>query len=287
MALIGRGRVARAGREPSGSELRARDPDEQLFLAQLPGGPLDYRLRHSVRARNVRVTISPRRGVVVTVPARRGVDRGRVEAFLGERETWLRGHLARQAEKASRIAARGPLVDGSLVLFRGEEHRLQVVPPPALGGPGPCPHPRRSSVERIGGESEDLLLVHLAARDPRSVGAVLEAWCRVRAREAIERVISNHAPALGVTPGRITIRDTRSRWGSASRRGHLSFAWRLILAPPDALETVVVHELAHLRVFGHGPDFWAIVASRKPDHRTWRRWLRDHADLLHAAFARE
>jgi predicted metal-dependent hydrolase len=81
----------------------------------------------------------------------------------------------------------------------------------------------------------------------------------------------------------LTIRDQRSRWGSASRQRRLSFSWRLVLAPPEALESVVVHELAHLRVFGHGPRFWAVVASRRPDHLVWRRWLRVHSLELHAA----
>ncbi len=83
----------------------------------------------------------------------------------------------------------------------------------------------------------------------------------------------------------MTLRDPRTRWGSAARSGRLSFSWRLILAPPEALETVVCHELAHLRVFGHGPTFWALVASRRPDHRVWRRWLHDHATELHRATA--
>jgi predicted metal-dependent hydrolase len=116
---------------------------------------------------------------------------------------------------------------------------------------------------------------------------VLEAWLRVRARDALEAAIARHAPALDVTPARVTVRDTRSRWGSASRARRLSFSWRLVLAPPDVLETVAVHELAHLRVFGHGPAFWALVASRRPDHLAQRRWLRTHAAELHAALADE
>jgi predicted metal-dependent hydrolase len=79
------------------------------------------------------------------------------------------------------------------------------------------------------------------------------------------------------------VRDQRTRWGSAARSGRLSFSWRLVLAPPEALQTVVIHELAHLRVFGHGPEFWTLVAGLRPDHRLWRRWLREHALELHTA----
>jgi predicted metal-dependent hydrolase len=81
----------------------------------------------------------------------------------------------------------------------------------------------------------------------------------------------------------VTVRDTTSRWGSCSRKGNLSFSWRLVLAPPRALETVAVHELCHLRVFGHGPRFRALLAGRIPDHAEHRRWLRRHSEELHAA----
>ena len=154
--------------------------------------------------------------------------------------------------------------------------------PSAAGGAGAAGL-RRSTVERIGGADEDELIVHVAPADRRSTAAVLEAWLRPRARTAIEREIRRHAAALGVNPAAVTVRDQRTRWGSASRQGRLAFSWRLILAPPEALETVVIHELAHLRVFGHGPRFWAVVASRRADHKIWRRWLRDHSAELHGA----
>lgn len=246
---------------------------------RLPGGPLDYTLRRSPRSRGLRVVVHPERGVVVTVPAagRRGwTDPERhVTPFLAEREPWLRRHLARQARERAERAARGGLTDGAAIRYRGELHRLRIV--------AARPGARRSRVERVGGVEADELVVTLAAPDRRSVATVLEAWLRPRARAAIEREVGRHATALGVTPTAITIRDQRTRWGSASRHGRLAFSWRLILAPADALETVVVHELAHLRVFGHGPRFWALVSTRRPDHKTWRRWLHDHATELHAA----
>jgi predicted metal-dependent hydrolase len=129
------------------------------------------------------------------------------------------------------------------------------------------------------------LHVGLLGRDAGRVDRVLEAWLREQARFAIESTIADHAAALAVTPTAVALRDPRSRWGSASREGRLMFSWRLVLAPPEALETVVIHELAHLRVFGHGPRFWAVVASRRPDHLAWRRWLRTHSLELHGALA--
>jgi predicted metal-dependent hydrolase len=223
------------------------------------------------------VTIDPERGVIVSVPpaTRRGWAHPEavVDRFLGEREAWLLRHLAAMSRARAELAARGGLADGAAIRFRGELHRLRIVP-----GAG-----RRSSVEREGAPDGDLVVVRMAAGDRRPVGRVLEAWLRERATAAIEREVGRHAAALGVRPAAVALRDPRSRWGSASREGRLMFSWRLVLAPPEALETVVIHELAHLRVFGHAPAFWALVASRRPDHAEWRRWLRRHSLELHGA----
>jgi predicted metal-dependent hydrolase len=248
-------------------------------VARLPGGDLPYTLRRSPRARRLRVVIHPERGVVVTLPPtnRRGWARadGLVVDFLAEREPWLRRHLGRQAAARARILDRPPLEGGRLVPYLGLPHRVRVADAPA--------GVRRSRVSRVGADDGDELLVERIARDQRPVGQILEAWFRDRARTELERAIAGHAAALGVQPARITVRDTTSRWGSCSRKGNLSFSWRLVLAPPRALETVAVHELCHLRVFGHGPRFRSLLASRIPDHAEHRRWLRRHSEELHAA----
>jgi hypothetical protein len=256
--------------EPSPDELRA---------VALPGGLLDYVLRRSVRSRGLRVTIDQRRGVVVSVPlaSRRGWARPErdVERFLREREGWIRRHLARRDRQRAAVEARGGIEDGAEFRYLGELHRLRIV--------AGATSARRSAVERAGADDHDELVIRVASRDRRAPAVVLEAWLRARAAEAIDRAIAAYAPRLRVQPERLTLRDPRSRWGSATRHRTLSFSWRLIIAPPAALETVVVHELAHLRVFGHGPEFWELVAVHRPDHLDWRRWLRAHSHELHAA----
>ena len=249
---------------------------ETPTTVRLPGGDLPYTLRRSPRARSLRVVIHPDRGVVVTVPAGRvsaAEGERRAAAFLSEREPWVRRHLDRLADQAAVLAARGGGRDGGSIPFRGELHTIRVVP--AVRGV------RRSEVVWFD-ETRDLV-VHRVDRDARAEAAILAGWLREQAMTAIDEAIAPHADALGVRPTSVAVRDPRTRWGSASRGGRLSFSWRLILAPPEALDTVVVHELAHLRRFGHGPSFWAIVESRRPDHRIWRRWLHDHAAELHGA----
>ncbi len=259
----------------------AQRVEQTIAEFSLPGGPLRCVVRRHPRSRGLRVTIDPQRGPVVSLPpaSRRGWARpeDRVRDFLAEREPWLRRHLARLDRDRAMLAARGGLADGAVIRYRGELHRLRIAaaPPPASG--------RRSTIGREGGDDGDELAIGLAPGERRSMARLLEAWFRERAAEAIERAVALHADALGVRPAKVALRDPRTRWASATRNGSLSFSWRLVLAPPEALETVVVHELAHLRVFGHGPRFWALVADRRPDHADWRRWLRRHSHELHAA----
>ncbi|MEP6639597.1 MAG: SprT family zinc-dependent metalloprotease [Chloroflexota bacterium] len=237
-----------------------------------------YVLRRSARSRRLRITIDPEHGLVVTVPlaTRRGWAHPEriIDDFLRDREPWIQRHLDRQAHERAELRARGGLRDGAAIGYLGELHRLRVAP--AASG-------RRSTVARIVTLDEPELRIALLARDRDRADRVLETWFKEQARFAIDGTIADHAKALGVTPTAVAIRDPRSRWGSASRQGRLMFSWRLVLAPPEALETVVIHELAHLRVFGHGPRFWAVVASRRPDHIAWRRWLRTHSLELHGA----
>ena len=113
--------------------------------------------------------------------------------------------------------------------------------------------------------------------DPRHVS---EIEARLAVRELVAMLIDEEAPAIGVEPARVQIRDQRSRWGSCSTRGTLSFNWRLVLAPFDVLDYVVVHELCHLREPNHSSRFWKLVEQRRPDWRAQRDWLHEHGPEL-------
>ena len=103
-----------------------------------------------------------------------------------------------------------------------------------------------------------------------------EAQGRREARARMTLIAQSEARALGVEYERITLRDQRTRWGSCSSTGALSFNWRLVLAPHDVLDYVVVHEVCHLVEHHHGPGFWKLVERRRPAYDDSKRWLDEY-----------
>ena len=108
----------------------------------------------------------------------------------------------------------------------------------------------------------------------------IEAFYRRQARKRITERTAYFARRMGVTYGRISIRAARTRWGSCSREGNLNFHWKLILMPPEILDYVVVHELAHRREMNHSSRFWAQVAEILPDYKARRQWLKENGNYV-------
>ena len=152
--------------------------------------------------------------------------------------------------------------------------------PAVLTVPVSLPGP---DVDRVIAAHRDWIQRERAKQRPRlhlDARLVSEAEGRRAARELVTMVCEEEADALGVRWSRIEIRDQRSRWGSCSTRGTLSFNWRLVLAPFEVLDYVVVHELCHLREANHSRRFWKLVESRRPDGRRQRDWLHEHGPEL-------
>ena len=115
---------------------------------------------------------------------------------------------------------------------------------------------------------------NLRAAESRRLKA-MENRYREAARARFESRVAYYHRVTGGSYTSITVRDQKSRWGSCSSRGTLSFNYRLIFAPPVILDYVVVHELCHLTHMNHSRDFWDMVASVMPEYREYRKWLRD------------
>ena len=110
-------------------------------------------------------------------------------------------------------------------------------------------------------------------------------YLKREARRDLEAAVALHAGALSVRPTLMRVRDQRSRWGSCSGDGHLSFSWRLIMAPPFVLNYLAAHEVAHLLEHNHSRRFWRLVEQICPDRHRARAWLRSEGSSLHAVDA--
>ncbi len=146
-----------------------------------------------------------------------------------------------------------------------------------------CP---RSAIDSFLAEKRHWVLTHLeeAEKTASMSGPALSDSERRRyielARDIFTQKTAWYAQIIGVTYNRIAIREQKTRWGSCSSKGNLNFNWRLIFAPPEVLDYVVVHELAHRKEMNHSKAFYAIVESVLPDYRKWRRWLSENGDTL-------
>ena len=166
---------------------------------------------------------------------------------------------------------------------RARRARIVVAP----GRPPEVVVPLRTSDRAIRAllEAHEGWLARQLAKAPKArlaLEPMTEAAGRRRARALVTELVERQAPPLGVSYGRIAIRDQRTRWGSCSSRGTLSFNWRLVLAPLAVADYVVVHELCHLREQNHSPRFWKLVAAARPGYREQRRWLTDNGWELQA-----
>lgn len=157
-----------------------------------------------------------------------------------------------------------PVTDGSTLMIEGKAYTLRLKQGKPVRG------------VTDGGEYR---LTLPDTSDP-AVRAAIRSTLSVRALERIRSRVNHFAPLIGVQPGRIAIRDQKSRWGSCSSKGNLNFNWKLIMAPPDVLDYVVIHELCHLHEFNHSPRFWQLVYARMPDYESWKKWLKLHTDDL-------
>ena len=240
------------------------EPSTPTRSITLAGREVRYSVRRSPRARKIGLRISPARGLEVVVPARGHLPD--IPALLREKAAWIVGALDRMAAQVPPSATPR---DGTLLPYRGEDHRLILRTVPDS----------RAMVARDAAAGTITVTLPDAADSPVPI---LEWWYREEARAALNARAQVFAAALGVTYARLTIRDGRSRWGSCSSVGSLNFSWRLILASPTVLDYVVIHELAHRRELNHSPGFWAIVAAHCPDHWAQGRWLKDHGAALMA-----
>lgn len=207
--------------------------------------PVTVHLKRSARARRLSLRVSRLDGrVTLTLPQRAPISAAR--AFAEERGPWIRKHLAAQpSETLAEVGASVPVNGAPFLIVTGSRNAIDAA-------------------------AREIRVSRRAAAAPATVGGLLKGLARTRMTALSDRL----SKALGRPYSKITMRDTRSRWGSCSAEGALMYSWRIVMAPPEVQEYLAAHEVAHLAEMNHGPRFWAAVEQLCPGFETERQWLK-------------
>lgn len=213
--------------------------------------PVTISLCRSARARRFSLRISQHSGAVtLSMPTR--AREAEALAFARAQEGWIRAALARlPVAQTVGIGAQLPFEGRMLWIEAGAGRSVRV-------------------------EADQLLV----PGDPARAAVRVAAFLKLRARDRLAAASDHYAAQIGRRVERMTLRDTRSRWGSCAADGSLMYSWRLIMAPPSVLNYVAAHEVAHMVEINHSDRFWAVVARLFPGWQAERAWLKRHGGAL-------
>jgi hypothetical protein len=237
---------------------RAKNSAPNTGFTETMTDNLVYTLIRSKR-RTLAIEIGSDGAILVRAPKR--AAQKHIDAFIVSQQDWI------SRKRTDMVQRPQPEIkayrDGETFLYLGESCRLCVVdqPKPAVA-------------------IEGTRLTIAASELPRAAPAV-EKWYRTQARRVFGESIEKYGEIMGCRPSVVRITSPRLRWGSCGARGGINLNWRLIMAPPEIIDYIVVHELAHLKYRGHGRLFWDFVGRFCPEHRQLRKWLKDNGHGLY------
>lgn len=218
------------------------------------------KIDHIIRTKrkSIALIVEPDGRLVVRAPMR--VSDADIKHLVKQKERWIR-EKQKQVKDKSTQSKQKVYMDGEEFLYLGKSYQLKIVADlnPAL------------VLSRK---------FYLSRRVLPKAGSVFTEWYREQARAVISERVKLYAARHGFKYRKIRVTSARTRWGSCSSMGNLNFTWRLVMAPPEVIDYVVVHELAHLRVNNHSKEFWKQVERIMPDYKQRLKWLKENGQKL-------
>jgi len=238
----------------------------KLQLEKLLQTPLEF--RRSRRAVRMRIQIDREGKITLVAPwFSRETE---ISSFAIRHQTWVQKHLHRINRQQS-LRPKPRYQTNDIFYYFGEPLKLEILPADA----------KRPTLK----VREDKMIITLHRAIGKSDGTnslkkAIRDFYRKKAEEVIRDRLDHFNAHYGFRFHRVAFRDQKSRWGSCSRAGNLNFNWRLIMAPIEVIDYVVVHELCHLGQMNHSSRFWALVEEVMPGHKAHRKWLKDNSSFL-------
>lgn len=231
--------------------------------------PFSYQIRRSQRATQTRIIVMPGK-VEVVAPVK--VAEHKIHQFVQSKQQWIVQAMAKIAAKTHQHKTLAPTVygHGADIPYQGESYKLAVRP---------------TKLKRIKIEFSREFIAHvpdaLMIKDHSAeIKDALIRWMKKESKIQVEQLVNRHAERKQLFPQTIKIKTQKSRWGSCGIHNDININWLLIIAPPEILEYVVVHELCHIKVRNHSAHFWALVEEHLPDYQSRRHWLKKHGGSL-------
>jgi predicted metal-dependent hydrolase len=227
---------------------------------EVAGRQVPITVTENRRATRITLRIEPGgRALKLTIPY--GLHHQRVDEFLERHQGWLE-------QRFSKISAPNHLSDGAMLPVRGVPHRIKHTG-------------KLRGLTKLDRDETGAPIISVSGL-PELTAKKLLRFLKDEARADLERLVAYHASFVKKPVKSITLKDTRSRWGSCSHEGNLSFSWRIVMAPESVIDYLAAHEVAHLDQMNHGPNFWALCHRLCPHTEEAKAWLKTHGSSLHA-----
>jgi len=238
-----------------------------MVTAQIQLGEADvsYTIKTSTKAKKARISIGIEQGLEITVPE--GFPLGRVEDLLREKEKWILDKLEEVRETAEvKKAARKEAQNPSVIRYLDRQYQVVTI---------------LDSYASIRVVLEDgKAYVTLPRKDKGLMRQVIQAWYRWAAESLFEERARLLADKMEVNFQKIVIKNQKTRWGSCSSLGNLNINMRLVMAPLEVVDYIIIHELAHLKEMNHSKAFWLLVEKYCPEYKKHLSWLKKHGPTM-------
>jgi predicted metal-dependent hydrolase len=231
------------------------------YSLDLDGSSISYILRRSSRSKYLRLEIRPGTGLLVTAP--KHADIAYIEDFIERKRHWITRKMTKYNRAVDSSAVE--IKDGATTEYMGNSITIVI-------------QHKEDKPAMVILEKENLIVnLNHSGKD---AGDMIEDWFKFQINIMLKDKLEFWSNTMQIHYQSFRIRGQKTRWGSCSRKGNLSFNWKLVKTPEGVIDYVVIHELAHLKEMNHSPKFWKLVAKYCPDYKIYRRWLRNRDELL-------
>ena len=238
-----------------------------MNIINLANHELTYHVTYQKKRKSVQLKVFSSTHLEITAPS--NFPQSNVEKILQEKSNWIIKKIDHLKSVATNPINKS-ITHGEQVLYLGDPHTLVFIV-------------EANAKPRIYAQDQQIFIHTPLLNMNQTISLIellLKQWYWQNAQQQLKNQTTFWSKKIGVKPEQITIKEQKSRWGSCSSKGNINYNWRIIMAPPEVLDYLVIHELCHLRVPNHSPLFWQEVARFSPNFKQQRTWLKDNGTLL-------